>query len=275
MDEAGRARRAAAFALLLLASGTAAKLLTERPGGRGDWSEDVSVLAEGELSGGVLRVRRVRDFRYRTTKDWSARWYDADYPLDELESAWFGVEPFGYPGAAHVFLSFCFKGWRCLAVSAEIRKRKGESFSALRGLFNAYELVYVLADERDLIGLRAAHRRNPVYLYKARTDAAGRTALLLDALRRASRLRERPEFYNSVFNTCATNVLGHVRRAAPGRASWGLSVLLPSRSGRLAYERGLLDASGSFEDETRRRRVDPAVAARVEAPDYSRLIRGE
>lgn len=268
-------RRAAAFALLLLVAGAAAKLLTERPSGRGDWSEDVSVLAEGELSGGALRLRGVRDFRYRSTRDWTARWYDADYRLDELESVWFGVEPFGVPGAAHVFLSFCFRDWRCLAVSAEIRKRKGESFSALRGLFNAYELVYVLADERDLVGLRAAHRRNPVYLYKARTDAAGRVALLLDVWRRASGLRRTPEFYNSVYNTCATNVLGHVRRAAPGRASWGLSVLLPARSGRMAYERGLLDAQGSFEEESRRRRVDPALAARVEAPDYSRLIRGE
>lgn len=268
-------RRAAAFALLLLAAGAAVKWLHERPSGRGDWSQDVSVLAEGELSGGVLTVRRVRDFRYRGAREWTARWYDARYPLDELESVWFGVEPFGVPGAAHVFLSFCFKEWRCLAVSAEIRKRKGESFSALRGLFNAYELVYVLADERDLVGLRAAHRRNAVYLYRARTDAAGRVALLADVLRRASGLRERPEFYNSVLNTCATNVLGHVRRAAPGRASWGLSVLLPSRSGRMAYERGLLDARGSFEEESRRRRVDPVLAARVDAPDYSRLIRGE
>lgn len=268
-------RRAAAFALLLLAAGAAAKWLTERPTGRRDWSEDVSVLAEGELSGDVLRVRRVRDFRYRSTTEWSARWYDAAYPLDELESVWFGVEPFGFPGAAHVFLSFCFKEWRCLAVSAEIRKTKGDSFSALRGLFNAYELVYVLADERDLVALRAAHRRHDVFLYRARTDAAGRVALLLDVFRRARALRERPEFYNSVLNTCATNVLGHVRRAAPGRAAWGPSVLLPSRSGRLAHERGLLDARGSFEDETRRRRVDPALAARVDASDYSRIIRGE
>lgn len=268
-------RRAAAFALLLLGLGAATKLLHERPTGRGDWSEDVAVPARAELSGGALRVSRVRDFRYRDPKTWTARWYDAVYPLDELESVWFGVEPFGFPGAAHVFLSFCFRGWRCVAVSAEIRKTRGDTFSAARGLFNAYELTYVVADERDLVGLRAAHRRHDVYLYKARTDPAGRTALLLDVLARASRLQERPEFYNSVFNTCATNVLSHVRRVAPRRVGWGPSVLFPSRSGRLAYELGFLDTDRPFEEERRRRRVDPALAARVDAPDYSRLIRNE
>jgi hypothetical protein len=266
-------RRAAAFALLLLASGAAVKLLTERPTGRGDWSQDTAVLAESELRGGVLRLRRVRDFRYKSTKEWTARWYDAEYRFDELESVWLGVEPFGLPGAAHVFLSFCFKGWRCLAVSAEIRKRRGDSFSAARGLFNAYELAYIVADERDVVGLRAAHRRHPVYLFRARSDAAGRTQLLLDMLERGRRLRERPEFYNTLTNTCATSVLRHVRRVSPGRVSWGPSVLFPSRAGRLAYELGFLDASGSYEEEAARRLVDAAAAADTAAPDYSARIR--
>jgi hypothetical protein len=154
-------RRAAAFALLLLAAWAAVKLLGERPTGRGDWSQDTAVLAESELRGGVLRLRRVRDFRYKSASEWTARWYDAEYRFDELESVWLGVEPFGFPGAAHVFLSFCFKDWRCLAVSAEIRKRRGDSFSAARGLLNAYELAYIVADDVGRPHAAAARHARP------------------------------------------------------------------------------------------------------------------
>lgn len=266
-------RRAAAFALLLLGTGAAVKLLTEKPSGRRDWSEDVAVPARAELSGGALRLRRVRDFRYDGPRRWTARWYDAEYPLAELESVWFGVEPFGLPGAAHVFLSFCFEGWRCVAVSAEIRKVKGDSFSALRGLLNAYELVYVIADERDLIGLRVSHRRHDVYLYPVRADATARKALLLDMLRRAESLRTRPEFYNTLFNTCATNILRHVNRVAPRKAPWGRKVLLPAYSDRLAYDLGFIDTALPFAQARERFRIGARGEGAKDGPDFSARIR--
>lgn len=267
------ARRAAAFAFLLLASGTAVKLLTDRPTLHRDWSEDVAVLAESELTGGVLRVKRVRDFSYESASRWKAGYYDADYSLRELESVWLGVEPFGRGGAAHTFVSFCFKDWRCLAVSAEIRKVKGDRFSALRGLFNAYELVYVVADERDLIGLRVNHRAHDVFLYPVKTDETGRKTLLLDMLRRAAALRERPEFYNTLWNTCATNILGHVRRVAPGRAGYGFKVLLPAGAGRLAYDAGLLDTDLPFDRARERFRLAARDASAADGPGFSARIR--
>jgi len=38
-----------------------------------------------------------------------------------------------------------------LAVSIEARKVEGESYSSLKGFFRQYELVYVVADERDVM----------------------------------------------------------------------------------------------------------------------------
>ena len=48
-----------------------------------------------------------------------------------------------------------------MAVSVEIRKEKGESFSPWRGLLREYELMYVVGDERDVIRLRTNYRRDP------------------------------------------------------------------------------------------------------------------
>lgn len=266
-------RRALLFAALLAGGGTAVKLLTDRPSLYRDWAQDVSVLAESELSGGVLRVRRVRDYEYESTTRWRARYYDAEYPLRELESVWYGVEPFGRLGAAHTFVSFCFRDGRCLAVSAETRRVKGDRYSALRGLFNAFELVYVVADERDLIGLRLLHRRHDVHLYPVRSDDTGRRALLLDMLRRADVLRREPEFYNTLWNTCATNILGHVRRAAPRKVAYGWRVLLPAGSDRLAYDAGLLDTDLPFERARERYRLDATRAPDPAAPDFSARLR--
>ena len=51
-------------------------------------------------------------------------------------------------------VSFGFAGKDYLAVSIETRKEKGESYSTLAGFFRQYELYYVVADERDVIGVR-------------------------------------------------------------------------------------------------------------------------
>ena len=52
-----------------------------------------------------------------------------------------------------------------MAVSIETRKERGEEYSAFKGSFKQFELAYVIADERDLIGLRTNHRGEDVYLY--------------------------------------------------------------------------------------------------------------
>lgn len=43
----------------------------------------------------------------------------------------------------------------------EVRKPKGQRYSTLKGFFRQYELIYVVADERDVIRLRTNYRRNP------------------------------------------------------------------------------------------------------------------
>src|SRR5688572_7957902 len=105
------------------------------------WSPDQAVLPAASLDGTKLRVSNIRNCSYRTTKDYTVGHYDRTFDLDELDSLWFGVEPFAdFRGAAHTFLSFGWSDGTFLAVSVEIRKEKGESFSALKGMFKQFEL---------------------------------------------------------------------------------------------------------------------------------------
>jgi hypothetical protein len=169
-------------------------------------------------------------------------WEDRVYDLGRLESVWFMVEPFsGWRGPAHTLVSFGFGDGEFVAVSVELRKEKGESFSPLRGLLRQYELAYVVGDERDLIGLRANHRRDSVYLYPIRTTPERMRTLFVAMLERANRLAERPEFYNTLTNTCTTNIVRHINVISPRRIPFSYKVLLPAYADDLAYDLGLID----------------------------------
>ena len=145
-------------------------------------------------------------------------YYKKNFDLGQLRDVWFIVEHFGdWKGPAHTFLSFDFGNQGYVAVSVEIRKEKGESFSALKGLFKRYEVMYVIGDENDLIKLRTNFRHDPVYLYRTRTSTENKRALFIQMIERANQLQSHPEFYNTLTNTCTTNIVNHINALSPRR----------------------------------------------------------
>jgi hypothetical protein len=125
-------------------------------------------------------------------------------------------------------------------VSIETRKQKGESYSALRGFFRQYELVYVMADELDVVRLRASQRGERVRLYRLTTPRAQARALLEQYLAEANDLANGPEWYNAFTQNCTTGIWRNVRAIAPAnRFDWRL--LANGYVDGLLYERGTVD----------------------------------
>jgi len=248
--------------------------LLVRPSGARAWSSDQAVMPAVRRMGDQVVVSGVRDCRYRSVDDYDVVLTERTYDLTTVTSAWFVVEPFSAGSlAAHTFLSFGFADGRFLAISVEIRREQGEHYSPLAGMFRRYELMYVIADERDLIGLRAVHRRDPVHLYPVRAEPHQIRDLLADLLNRAERLRSEPEFYNTLTNTCTTNLVDHVDRQWPGRVPLSLWVWLPGRSDRLAYDLGLIATDQPFDQVRERHRIDDRVRQVIDAADFSAAIR--
>jgi hypothetical protein len=243
-----------------------------RPSNDRDWAPDQEILPQATIRPPFVTIHHIRDFRYQSPAQFTAAWYDRTFDLRQLDSLWFVVEPFGQPGAAHTFMSFGF-GDQYVAISVEIRKEKGESFSALAGLLRRYELMYVIGDERDLISLRANYRKDPVYLYRVHTTPEKMRVLFVSMVERANALRTRPEFYNTLTNTCTTNIVRHVNEIAEGRVPFSPAILLPSRSDRLAYDLGLLETPFTFEETRRRARINDKAAKAERSADFSRAIR--
>jgi hypothetical protein len=179
----------------------------EHPSADRDWSTDQRVLPRATLAGDKVTVHDLRNFSYRTVSDYVPHYESRTYDLNKLDSVWFMVERFGdTPGIAHTLLSFGF-GDEYVAISVEIRKERGETYSPLKGLLRQYELMYVVADERDVIGLRTNFRRDPVYLYPVKTTPEKMRRVFVEMITRANKLAAEPEFYNTLTNNCTTNIV--------------------------------------------------------------------
>jgi len=243
-----------------------------------DWTSDFSRQPEARFDGSLVHIANVRNVDYASVTDMTPHWEDRSYDLNRLQSVWFVVEPFSsIRGPAHTFLSFGFgegDSAQYVGISVEARKEKGEGYNPFTALFRTLELTYVVGDERDLIRLRSNYRRDSVFLYRANTTPERARALFVSMLERANALRTQPEFYNTLTNTCTTNIVRHVDTLVPGRVPrWSYKVLLPAFADKLAYDLSLIDTSRSFEEVRRAAFINPVAQAANEDPAFSRRIR--
>ncbi|MSU74431.1 DUF4105 domain-containing protein [Candidatus Kaiserbacteria bacterium] len=261
--------------ILLLVVAYGALILLVRPSLDRDWSRDQMVLARAEISGSTVAITNIRNIDYRTTKDYDLHYYDKTFDLNKLESVWFMVEPFsGHgAGAAHTLLSFGFAGGDYVAISVEIRKEKGESFSPIKGILRQYELVYVIADERDVIKLRSNYRKDDVFLYPVNTTKENMRKLFVSMLMRANKLATEPEFYNTLTSTCTTNLVAHANEIVSGRVPLSYKILMPAYSDELAREIGLIDNTLTIEELRAKYRINDKAMKYADDPLFSEHIR--
>lgn len=245
-----------------------------RPSNTRNWRPDQSILPYAEVEGDVAHVHNVRNCKYLGATEYLLAHYDKKYDLSKLDTVDFIIVPFTeWHGAAHTFLSFGFGGEEYLAVSVEIRREEHEQYSLWKSLNNEYEIMYVLGDERDLIGLRANFRKDEVYVYRAKADPEKVRKLFLDILDRTNDLVDHPEFYHLFMNNCTTNVVNHVNRVSPNRVTYNLQVMFPGYSDRFAYELGLLDTKLSFAETKRRAHVNTLAKRYADEEKFSQKIR--
>lgn len=270
-----RFRRVLLGAIALFSLFYCVLIILVRPSNERDWSLDQTGLARAEFSKDKVQIQNVRNAVYRSSADFDVHWETRSYDLSQVETLWFLVEPFSdWRGPAHTFLSFGFADGKYLGVSVEIRKEKGEAFSPLLGLFRQYELIYVLADERDLITLRAKYRNDPVFLYKMRATPEQIRLMLHSLLARANQLAVQPEFYNTLNNTCTSNIVDHIDVIAPGRIPYSYKTLLPAYSDDLSFDLGLIDTQLDREHYRAARQINALVLQYADSPDFSNAIRG-
>lgn len=264
-------RRAYAAFLVLFAVLLGWWLNIEPSNGR-DWQPDVARLPTAMIQSDKVTIRNVRNFDYRTETGYTEHWETRSYDLSKLRGLDLFVIYWGSPNIAHTILSWNFDDGQHLAISIETRKEKGERYSAVRGFFRQYELYYVIADERDVVGLRTNHRHEDVYLYPLRTPTARARAILLAYLEEINRLASQPKWYNALSNNCTTTIRLHVSDVVPGiPRDWRW--LANGHLDELLHELGVVNQDYPFAELKKLSYINPKAQAVPPDGDFSAEIR--
>jgi Domain of unknown function (DUF4105) len=250
-------------------------LIGVKPSNERNWQIDVAELPYAVMDGGKVTIHNIRNFDYRSEFDYVPAYYSKTYDLEELEGIDLFVVYWAGPAIAHTILSFNFGGKDHLAISIEIRKELNEDYSTIKGFFRQYELMYIVADERDVIRLRTNYRKEPpeaVYIYRIQAKKENIRRLFLEYVRNINELRDSPMFYNTLLDNCTTGIWFNTR-VNPGHLPFSWKILLSGYVPGYLYDSKLLDTRLPFEELQRLAYINPVAQAAGQSPDFSRLIR--
>ena len=266
-----RQRRMSVIAVALFL-GVAAWWITIRPSHDRPWRPEVAVMPRALIDGDRMRISGVRDFDYRSRDDFTVRYEEREVLLSHLTALDFYVSYFMAGPVGHTFLSFIFDNAPPLSISIETRPEVGEGFAPIASLFKQFELIYVVGDERDLVGVRTNQRHEAVYLYRLNASPDDARRLLLVYLARINELADRPEFYHLLTNSCTINIVRYANAAGRG-GGFDVRHILNGLVDNYLYYSGRIDTTLPFDELRRRSLINAAAQAADGAPDFSQRIR--
>jgi len=246
--------------------------LTLKPSNDRAWQPDVSQTAWAETNGDEVTIHNVRNCDYRTDTDFTPHWETRTVRLSQITGMDVAINYWGSPWISHPIVSFQFSDGLPLCFSIETRKTIGQKYSALDGLYRQYTLIYVVADERDVIRLRTNYRREDVYLYRTLASPAQARERFLEYIKTMNILHEHPRWYNEVTANCTTSI--RTQRSVNERAPWDWRMLINGKADELLYERHAIATGGlPFSELKQRSLIDARARAADDDPNFSRLIR--
>jgi hypothetical protein len=271
---AWRDKRFSTFSLLFSALYAVYYFGFIRPDNSQVWSLEQDRKPVVSIERDTVNVKNVRNFTWRSDADFDMGWYERTYDLSKLDSMYYVVASLPHwEAVAHVFVCFAFSDGQHVAISVEGHRLKGRPYGAVSSMFRQFQLIYIIGDERDVVGLRGAIWKDPVYFYPARTTNERKRALFVDMITRAHSLEDHPEFYNLIVNNCMNNITYHLRRLGGRPLPSDLELLLTGMSDQAAYRLGYIDTDLPFEKARQVFRVDKWMQHTPLDEDFSQRLR--
>jgi len=240
-----------------------------------DWQADVSQLPFATLDGNKVTMHNIRNFDYRSEFDYTPAYYDKTFDINKLK----GVDLFAFywmgPAIAHTILSFDFADQGSLAISIETRKQNNEEYSTIKGFFRQYELIYIVADERDVIRLRTNYRHNPPedgYLYKGIGSKANGQRLFLEYVKKINELHDNPTFYNTLLDNC-TIAIWFRTLVNTEHLPFSWKILVSGYLPEYLYESKRIEQQKSFAELQQQAHINQRAQAADKSADFSKQIR--
>jgi Domain of unknown function (DUF4105) len=249
--------------------------LSLSPSNQGDWQADTDRTAWTEIDGDRLTIHNLRNCDYRTETEYTNCWSDRTVDLSKIQGVDFFFTNWGVPWIGHPIVSFAFADGGHVAFSIEARYKKGQSYSAILGFFRQYELIFLAADERDVIRLRTNYRKDEeVYLYRTRVPPQTARAMFLTYVTYLDKLRQQPEWYNALTKNCTTTIDKQIAADTANPGPWSYQTIVNGTLDEMLYNRGRLVTDGlTFPVLKERAHINAAARAANQSPDFSALIR--
>ncbi|WP_198947355.1 DUF4105 domain-containing protein [Cellulosimicrobium sp. KWT-B] len=247
--------------------------LTLRPSNDRHWQPDVAQTAWAEIDGDVVTLHNVRNCDYRTETDYVPRWETRTLRLSQITGLDLVINYWGSPYMAHPIASFQLTDAPPICFSIETRKEIGENYSTIGGLYRQYELIYVCADERDVIRVRTNYRDSEdVYLYHIVASSVQARKRFLGYVKTLNALHTSARWYNAVTTNCTTSI--RAQHPTNERTPWDWRILVNGKADELLYERGLIAHDGlRFPELKERSRINQRARAADQDPDFSTRVR--
>jgi hypothetical protein len=246
---------------------------TIKPSNEGNWQPDVAQLAWAEINGDEVTLHNVRNCDYRTETDYTARWETRTVHISQITGVDLAINYWGSPWIAHPIVSFQFADAPPVCFSIETRKQAGQSYSAIRGLYRQFALIYIVADERDVIRVRTNYRHGEdIYLYRTTVTPAQARDRFYEYLRSLNEIRDHPRWYNAITTNCTTSIRD--QHPAAERIPWDWRILLNGKGDELMFEHHTIVTAGiPFPELKARSLVNARAKAADASADFSQLIR--
>ena len=163
--------------------------------------------AWAEIDGDRVTLHNVRSCEYRTETDYTVRWETRVVDLSKLRAVDLAIIYWGPKWMAHTIVSFQFDDALPVAFSIETRLEKGEKYSAIGGLYRRCELIYVCADERNVLRVRTNFREGEeAYLYRTTVTPAEAQQRFLEYLTTLNTMHAKARSYNALTTNCTTTI---------------------------------------------------------------------
>lgn len=264
---------AKAISLFLASSVILGWWLTLHPRSDRAWQPDVAQTAWAEIKGDEITLHNIRNCEYHTDTDYTPRWETRTVRLSQLTGIDLAICYWGSPYMAHPIASFQFADAPPVCFSIETRKEIGEKYSAIGGFYRQFELIYIAADERDVIRLRSTFRKGEeVFLYRLKISPEKARERLMDYITTLNKLRDHPRWYNAATSNCTTAI--RAQHDPAKRLPWDWRMLVNGMGDEMMYERGAFSTDGLPFPELRiRARIDDTPSDKSPEADFSKRIR--
>lgn len=240
-----------------------------------DWNPEVAKILYWEQHGQQIDLHNVRNFDWHANGDYTEHWETRQINLDQIQgvniitSYWMG------PQIAHTLVSFDFKDQKPLTFSIEIRKEKGEEFSAIGGFFRKYELSLIASDEKDIVYTRSNVRGEQVYFFPIKMNQNMAQALFLEYLDKANKLATQPKWYNTLTSNCTTLVFDMIQAVSQQHLPADYRLLASGYLPNYLKDLKVLPYDWNMSTWYQRAHVNPKTQGHLHLSsfDYSTLIR--